>query len=82
VASVQIGAARPWSYSQDIGNAKPGSMVYPVKATYTETTSYHSATEVSANWIRIVNFHVNAFGEWQTGSEEPVKSGTRKRIER
>ena len=81
VASVQIGAARPWSYSQDIGNAKPGSMVYPVKATYTVSTIYHTATEVSANWIRIINFYVNAFGEWQTGSEEPVKSPTFKRTE-
>jgi hypothetical protein len=81
VASVQIGAARPWSYSQDIGNAKPGSMVYPVKATYTVSTIYHTATEVSANWIRIINVYVNAFGEWQTGSEEPVKSPSFKRIE-
>jgi hypothetical protein len=81
VASVQIGTGRPWSYSQDIGNVKPGSMVYPVKATFTVSTIYHAATDVQMNWIRIINVYVNAFGEWQTGSEELVKNPTYKRIE-
>jgi hypothetical protein len=35
---------------------------------------------VEENWIRIFNFYVNAFGEWQIGSEENVKSPTVKRI--
>lgn len=80
VSSIQIGASRPWSYSQDSGNAKPGTVVYPVKTTYTVKTLYRAATEVQENWIRIVNFYVNAFGEWQIGSEEPVKSPTIRRI--
>ena len=74
VSSIQIGAPRPWSYNQDIGNSKPGTRVYPVKATYTVKTYYKTATEVEEGWIRILNFYVNAFGEWQIGSEEPVKS--------
>ncbi len=82
ISSVQIGASRPWSYSQDNGNAKPGTVVYPVKTTYTVKTLYRAATEVQENWIRIVNFYVNAFGEWQIGSEEPVKSPAIKRIPR
>lgn len=82
VSSIQIGASRPWSYSQDSGNAKPGTVVYPVKTTYTVKTLYRAATEVQENWIRIVNFYVNAFGEWQIGSEEPVKSPAIKRIPR
>jgi hypothetical protein len=80
VLAIQIGASRPWSYSQDIGNVKPGTVVYPVKATYTVKTLYRTATEVEENWIRILNFYVNAFGEWQIGSEEPVKSAKVKRI--
>lgn len=80
VSTIQIGASRPWSYSQDIGNAKPGTVVYPVKASYTVKTFYLNATEVSEGWIRILNFYVNAFGEWQIGSEEPVKAGKTKRI--
>jgi hypothetical protein len=82
VTAIQIGASRPWSYSQDIGNAKPGSVVYPVKATYTVNTIYRTATDVQANWIRILNFYVNAFGEWQIGSEEPIKSPAIKRVPR
>lgn len=80
VSAIQIGASRPWSYSQDMGNAKPGTVVYPVKTTYTVKTLYRTATEVQENWIRIVNFYVNAFGEWQIGSEEPVKSPKIQRI--
>jgi hypothetical protein len=80
ITAIQIGTSRPWSYSQDIGNVKPGTVVYPVKATYTVKTLYRTATEVEENWIRILNFYVNAFGEWQIGSEEPVKSPKIKRI--
>lgn len=74
ISAIQIGASRPWSYSQDLGNAKPGTVVYPVKATYTVKTFYRTATEVEEGWIRILNFYVNAFGEWQIGSQENVKS--------
>lgn len=80
VGAIQIGAPRPWSYSQDIGNGQPGTAVYPVKATYTVRTFYRAATEVEENWIRILNFHINSFGEWQIGSEEPFRSPKVKRI--
>lgn len=82
ISAIQIGASRPWSYSQDLGNAKPGTVVYPVKATYTVKTFYRTATEVEEGWIRILNFYVNAFGEWQIGSEENVKSPKVRRIQR
>lgn len=80
ISAVQISASRPWSYAQDLGNAKPGTVVYPVKATYTVKTLYRAATEVEENWTRILNFYVNAFGEWQIGSEEAIKSPKVKRI--
>lgn len=80
ISAIQIGTARPWSYSQDLGNAKPGTVVYPVKATYTTKTHYRKATEVEEGWVRIFNFYVNAFGEWQIGSEENVKSPKFQRI--
>ena len=81
ISALQIGASRPWSYSQDLGNAKPGTVVFPVKATYTVKTFYRTATEVEEGWIRILNFYVNAFGEWQIGSEENVKSPKVQRIQ-
>lgn len=82
ISAIQIGASRPWSYSQDSGNAKRGTVVYPVKATYTVSTFYRTATEVEEGWIRILNFYVNAFGEWQIGSEENVKSPKVRRIQK
>ena len=82
ISDIRIGASRPWSYSQDLGNAKPGTIVFPVKATYTVKTFYRTATEVEEGWIRILNFYVNAFGEWQIGSEENVKSPKVQRIQK
>jgi len=79
VTNVQIGRSRPWSYAQDSGNASEGTVVYPVKATYTIRTLYRTATETEEGWIRILNFYVNAFGEWQIGSEENIRTGTASR---
>ena len=75
VTALQIGSPRPWSRQQDQGNGTNGTRVYPVRATYTHKTFYRRRTVVSADWIRILNFYVNAFGEWQVGSEEPIKAG-------
>ncbi len=38
-------------------------------------TFYRTSTQISQNWIGIINFYVNAFGEWETGSEESIKMG-------
>ncbi len=82
ISALQIGAARPWSYSQDSGSGKAGTTVYPVKVTYTVKTFYRTATEVAEGWVRILNFYVNSFGEWQIGSEENVKSPKVRRIQK
>ncbi|AVP97596.1 hypothetical protein C7S18_10475 [Ahniella affigens] len=81
VLNVQIGRSRDWSYAQDRGNASEGTIVYPVKATYNVRTLYRAATEVEEGWVRILNFYVNAFGEWQIGSEENVRTAATKRID-
>lgn len=80
VSALKVAAPRPWSYRQDAGSGQEGTMVYPVKATYTVRTHYRAATEVEADWIRILNFYVDGFGEWRIGSEEPVKSPSSSRI--
>jgi hypothetical protein len=82
VKSVEIGSSRPWSYRQDSGTGQADTIVYPVKATYTVRTLYRAATEEEADWIRVLNFYVDSFGEWRIGSEEPVKPGDPKRIPR
>jgi hypothetical protein len=79
VTAIQLGTPRKWQYVRDIGG-KPGITIYPVKATFTYKTFYRSSTEVSENWIRIINFHVNEFGEWTSGSEESIKMGETKNI--
>lgn len=80
VSALEIGIPRKWDYYRDQGTAKAGTTVYPVKATYTSRTFYRTRTEVSENWIRILNFYVDAFGEWTIGSEESIKGGTQKSI--
>ena len=80
VTALQVGSPRPWSYRQDSGTGQAGTIVYPVKATYTVRTFYRAATEEEKDWIRVLNFYVDGFGEWRVGSEEPVKPGTPSRI--
>ena len=82
VADLKIGTPRPWSYRQDIGSGQESTKVFPVKVTYTEKTHYRTRTEVSENWVRVMNFYVNSFGEWQSGSEESIKAGDLKSIPR
>jgi len=79
VTSLQIGTPRKWQYGRDIGGG-PNVIVYPVKSTFSYKTFYRSSTQVSENWISIINFHVNDFGEWTTGSEESIKMGDMKNI--
>ena len=79
VTAIQLGTPRKWQYQRDIGG-KPGITIYPVKATFTYKTFYRSSTQVSENWISIINFHVNEFGEWTSGSEESIKMGETKNI--
>lgn len=74
VTSLVPGGTRPWEYGRDMGG-KPGTIIHPVKATFHYKTFYRSSTQVSQNWISIINFYVNAFGEWETGSEESIKMG-------
>jgi len=80
VTAMQIGASRPWRYNQDSGNGKVGTLVYPVKTTFTVRTFYRTATEVEEGAVRVLNFYVNAFGEWAIGSEEYIKSAKTARI--
>ncbi len=80
VTALQVAAPRPWTYRQDSGSGQEGTRVFPVKATYTVRTHYRAATEIEDGWIRILNFYVDGFGEWQIGSEEPVKSATTQRV--
>ena len=81
VTALQIAASRPWVNSRDIGG-KPGTIIYPVRVTYTVKTFYRNRTLVEENWVRTINFYVNDFGEWQSGSEEPIKSPQSKDIPR
>lgn len=80
--ALTIGAARPWNALTDSGGGKRGTTVFPVKVAYTVRTFYRSRTAVEENWIRVINFFVNPFGEWESGSEEPVKSPQLKDIPR
>jgi len=80
VTALAVGAPRNWDRLRDMGSGDRGTKVYPVKVTYTERTDYKTRTVVAEDWIRVLNFYVNAFGEWQSGSEEPIKPPANKSI--
>ena len=80
VTALAVGTPRDWDYRRDLGSGDRGTRVYPVKVTYTERTHYKTRTVVGEDWMRVMNFYVDAFGEWQSGSEEHVKSPTSKSI--
>lgn len=80
VSSLLIGSPRDWDGRRDSGSGERGTKVWPVKVTYTDKTHYRTRTEVAEDWIRVMNFYVDAFGEWRSGSEEPVKSPTVKSV--
>lgn len=80
VTALVVGSARDWDNRRDSGSGTQKTKVYPVKVTYTEKTHYKTRTAVSEGWIRVMNFYVDAFGEWQSGSEEPVRAPTNKSI--
>lgn len=82
VTALQVGSPRKWSYRQDSGSGDENTLVYPVKATYTERTYYRTRTELGEDWIRVLNFYVDSFGEWRIGSEEPVKPPVVKSVPR
>nr|AUN36305.1 hypothetical protein [uncultured bacterium] len=83
ISALQIGAPRPWNHLADTGDGLHNvTRVYPVKVTYTEKIWYYTRVEVYENSIRIINFHVDKFGEWKIGSEEIVKSPTVKSVPR
>ena len=74
VTALQIGSSRPWDRLQDRDGGTPGkTVVYPVKVTYTEKTFFRSGTKVGNNWIRVFNFFVDGFGEWNYGSANTIK---------
>lgn len=82
VTGLQIGTPRRWSYQQDLGSGQIGTIVYPVRTSFSTRRFWRTATEVSEGWIRVSNYYVDAFGEWQIGSETPVRNGTFRRIPR
>lgn len=82
VTALEIGASRRWNPLEDSGDGKINSTVFPVKATYTVRTFYRTRTVVNENWIRIINFYVDSFGEWRSGSELPVKMPQTKDVPR
>lgn len=80
VTSLVIGSPRDWDGRRDSGSGERGTKVYPVKVMYTDKTHYKTRTVVAEDWIRVMNFYVDSFGEWRSGSEEPVKSPANKSI--
>lgn len=82
ISSVQIGAPRKWNPLEDSGDGRQGTIVYPVKMTYSVKTFYRHRTDVSKDINRLLNFYVDSFGQWRSGSEENLPGGQVLRIPR
>ena len=78
VLSMQIGRSRKWRFNGatgggDLGGGDADTVVWPIRIEFTNKEHYRTSTTVWEGSIRIFNFFVNSFGEWQYGSAESVK---------
>ena len=80
VTALTVGAPRDWDGRRDSGSGGHGTKVYPIKVTYTEKTYYRTRTVMAEDWMRVMNFYVDAFGEWRSGSEESLQSPSNRSI--
>lgn len=81
ITAFQIGTARKWRPLDDIGSGNLNTIVYPIKANWTEKTFYESFTQ-QIDSISIFNCYVNAVGEWECGLGQRIKESDPKRIPR
>jgi len=75
---LQIGAPRAWNPRRDLGGSA-GTIVYPVKTTYTKKYFYRERTEVD-EYTGVFNCSINSFGEWACGMAENKRKGETKSI--
>ncbi|MDQ3800422.1 MAG: hypothetical protein M3384_13320 [Acidobacteriota bacterium] len=75
---IQIGAPRAWNPRRDLGGSA-GTIVYPVKTTYTRKTFYRERTEVD-EYTGVFNCSIDPFGEWKCGMAENKRKGESKSI--
>jgi hypothetical protein len=75
---LQIGAPRAWNPRRDLGGSA-GTIVYPVKTTYTQKTFYRERIVVD-EYMGVFNCSINPFGEWGCGMAENKRKGESKSI--
>jgi hypothetical protein len=75
IINMEFGKTRPWTLTTDDANGGKGTIVYPVKVTYTIKQFYRKRTSLESNTIRQFNFYVNVFGVWEIGSQQLIKKG-------
>ncbi len=75
---LQIGAPRAWNPRRDLGGSA-GTIVYPVKTTYTQKTFYRERIVVDEHF-GVFNCSINSFGEWACGMADNKRKGESKSI--
>jgi len=75
---LQIGTPRKWNPRTDLGGSA-GTIVYPVKTTYTQKTFYRERIVVD-EYTGVFNCSINPFGEWACGMAENKRKGETKSI--
>lgn len=78
VEKYKLGHKRKWHQNSagfgDDGNGKPGTWVWPIKATWTRR-GYASDSTLTSTDISIFNCYVNTFDEWECGLADTIKEG-------
>ncbi len=75
---LQIGTPRRWNPRTDLGGSA-GTIVYPVKTTYTQKTFYRERIVVD-EYTGVFNCSIDSFGEWKCGMAENKRKGESKSI--
>jgi len=79
ISEFQIGSPRKWVPMQDLGSGKLGTIIYPIRTTWTTKTFYRTRTVVQTN-ESVFNCYVDAFDKWECGLGQRIKDGDIKEI--
>lgn len=74
IDGAKIGQSRPWN-RDDIGNGKPGTTVFPVRADWKLIRYHRGSIQVSEN-VSVFSCFVNAFDEWECGLASRIRDGS------
>jgi hypothetical protein len=74
ISEFQIGSPRRWVVYEDRGNGKLGTIVYPIRTTWTWKHFERTYTTVQT-YVQVFNCNVNSFNNWECAPSTRIKEG-------